>query len=142
MNEGLEAILASKKIHPTAMRLLVLDYLLQQSAAVSLQQLDAGFRRADRVTLYRTLKTFAERGLVHAIQDGSGATRYALCSDACSNGQHQDLHLHFHCTRCGETYCLPKTQIPEVSLPDRFSVEELSLTARGICDCCSNQQCN
>lgn len=142
MNEALEAILTAKEINPTAMRLLVLDYLLQQSSAVSLQQLEAGFQQADRVTLYRTLKTFEQKGLVHAIQDGSGATRYALCSENCSGERHRDLHLHFHCTRCGETYCLPSIRIPEVGLPQNFRAEEFNLAAKGICDRCSTQQCN
>lgn len=142
MNEALEAILSAKKINPTAMRLLVLDYLLQQSSAVSLHHLEADFQHADRVTLYRTLKTFEEKGLVHTIQDGTGATKYALCRDTCSGGEHHDLHLHFYCTRCEETYCLPKTKIPEVMLPNHFIVEELNLTAKGVCDRCSTQQCN
>lgn len=142
MNDALESILAAKKINPTAMRLLVLNYLLEQSSAVSLQHLEAHFHRADRVTLYRTLKTFEEGGLVHTIKDGSGAAKYALCTDACSSGAHRDLHLHFYCTRCGDTYCLPKTRIPEVSLPNHFVAEELHLTAMGVCDRCSTQQCN
>lgn len=142
MNEALEALLSAKQIKPTAMRLLVLDYLLQQPAAVSLQHLEAGFQHADRVTLYRTLKTFEEKGLVHAIQDGSGTARYALCPETCSGEGHHDLHLHFYCTHCRETYCLPTTRVPEVALPNNFIAEEFSLTAKGICDRCRVQQCN
>lgn len=142
MNEALESILTGKGINPTTMRLLVLDYLLQQSSAVGLQHLEAHFHHADRITLYRTLKTFEEKGLLHLIHDGTGAAKYALCIDACSSDQHRDLHLHFYCTRCGETYCLPTTRIPEVLLPNRFVAEELSLTAKGVCDRCSVQQCN
>lgn len=139
MNHPLENILTAKGVNPTAMRLLVLEYLQQQSSAVSLQQLEKDFIHADRTTLYRTLKTFAEKGLIHSITDGSGATRYALCMDACAEGEHQDLHLHFFCTRCGETFCLPKTQVPEVVLPQHFRMEELSLIAKGICDRCGTK---
>jgi Fur family transcriptional regulator, ferric uptake regulator len=136
MNERLESILSEKQINPTTMRLLVLEYLLLQTAAVSLQDLERDFQYADRITLYRTLKTFEEKGLIHNIKDGTGATKYALCTEACSEGEHYDLHLHFNCTRCGETFCLPKTQIPEIALPNKFVVEELNLTAKGICDRC------
>ena len=118
------------------MRLLVLEYLLVQQAAVSLQQLEADFPRADRITLYRTLKTFEEKGLLHAITDGSGTTKYARCAEACSAGEHHDLHLHFYCTRCSETYCLPKTHWPQVKLPANFLLSELNLTAKGTCDRC------
>jgi Fur family transcriptional regulator, ferric uptake regulator len=137
MNDKLEAILAAKQINPTAMRLLVLEYLLQQTTAVSLHDLERDFGHADRITLYRTLKTFEEKGLAHPIQDGTGTTKFALCTDACSREEHYDLHLHFNCTRCGETFCLPKTKVPEVLLPNRFVLEDLNLTAKGICDRCN-----
>ena len=139
MNDSLEHILSTKKINPTAMRLLVLEYLMQQRAAVSLQDVERGLQHADRITLYRTLKTFEAKGLIHIIQDGTGATKYALCAEACSDDEHYDLHLHFNCTRCGETFCLPKVNIPEVLLPNHFVLEELNLTAKGICDRCSRK---
>lgn len=57
-----ESTLESKGIRPTAMRLLVPDYLLKQTAAVSLNDLETCFHRSDRVTLCRTLKTFEAKG--------------------------------------------------------------------------------
>lgn len=142
MNEELEAMLLTKGINPTAMRLLVLEYLLKQPAAISLQDLETNFQHSDRITLYRTLKTFEEKALVHSIKDGTESTKYALCTESCEGGQHYDLHLHFFCTVCQETYCLPKTKVPEVLLPNKFVLEELNLTAKGICDRCSGKQCN
>ena len=137
MNEAVENIMLAKGINPTAMRILVLEYLLTQSSAVSLPNLENEFQHSDRTTLYRTLKTFEEKGLLHKIEDGTGATKYALCTDACESGVHYDLHLHFYCTSCGETFCLPKTEVPEVKLPNRFIMEELNLVAKGVCDRCS-----
>jgi Fur family ferric uptake transcriptional regulator len=142
MGKQLEDILHAKGVNPTAMRLLVLAYLQQQSAAVSLQHLEADFHHADRTTLYRTLKTFEEKGLIHCIKDGTEATKYALCADACKDGEHYDLHLHFYCSRCGKTMCLPKTKIPELVLPANFTVAELNLVAKGICATCQAKQCN
>lgn len=40
MNEEIESILQSKGIAPTAMRILVLEYLQKQTAAVSLVDLE------------------------------------------------------------------------------------------------------
>lgn len=137
MNAELENILERKQIKPTAMRLLVLEFLVAQDAAVSLPSLEKAFSYSDRVTLYRTLKTFEEKSLIHSINDGSGSTQYALCDDACINGVHTDLHLHFNCTVCGETVCLPKTSIPDVQLPENFKLEELNLVAKGVCAKCS-----
>lgn len=138
MSKELENILIAKQISPTAMRLLVLDYLLKQKAAIGLSDLEQEFERSDRVTLYRTLKTFEEKGLVHNIKDGSEAVKYALCQGGCEAGIHNDLHLHFYCTVCKKLFCLPKTHIPEVKLPEGFQLQELSLVARGVCGvCCS-----
>lgn len=118
------------------MRLLVLESMQKQMAAVSLQDLEVTFNNADRITLFRTLKTFEEKGLVHRIEDGSGSTKYALCADACSADHHHDLHVHFYCKSCKETFCLPKSKVPDVPLPDHFQAEEVSLVVKGICSRC------
>jgi Fur family transcriptional regulator, ferric uptake regulator len=137
MLQNLDNTLQQKDIKPTAMRLLVLDFLLKQPAAVSLNDLEVAFNRADRITLYRTLKTFEEKGLVHSITDGTGSVKYALCADSCQAQEHHDLHVHFHCNRCAETYCLPKSRIPEIPLPDNFQTEEVSLVMKGTCANCA-----
>jgi Fur family transcriptional regulator, ferric uptake regulator len=139
MLQSLDTRLHDKGIKPTAMRLLVLDFLLQHPMAVSLNDLETSFHRADRITLYRTLKTFEEKGLVHSIADGTGIIKYALCADDCQTENHQDLHVHFHCSWCAETYCLPTTRIPEVSLPANFAAEEVNLTVKGVCGNCKTK---
>jgi len=136
MNEELEAMLTEKEVSPTAMRMLVLEYLLKQTAAVSLQDLEKDFIHSDRTTLYRTLKTFEEKGMIHQINDGTEASKYALCADACKAGSHYDLHLHFYCYSCKQTYCLPRHKVPDVSLPKGFQLKELNLVAKGVCDRC------
>lgn len=138
MNEAIEAILKSKEIAPTAMRILILDYLQKQTAAVSLQDLERDFDHSERTTLYRTLKTFEEKGLVHSIHDGTDSAKYALCAEACKAGNHYDLHLHFYCYKCEQTFCLPKHQVPQVSIPEGYQLKELNLIAKGVCSKCSS----
>ena len=137
MKKNLEKILTAKAVSPTAMRLLVLDILIKQKTAISLSDLENSLKHSDRITLYRTLKTFEEKGLVHRIEDGTGAAKYALCEEDCSAEHHQDLHIHFYCTSCKETFCLPGTSIPQVSLPQNFQLMEINLTAKGICEHCA-----
>jgi Fur family transcriptional regulator, ferric uptake regulator len=137
MNEEIEKVLAVKGISPTAMRILVLEYLQKQAVAVSLQDLEKSFQHSDRTTLYRTLKTFEEKGLIHSIHDGTEATKYALCADACKAGNHYDLHLHFYCYSCKQTYCLPRHKVPQVSVPEGYELKELNLVAKGFCEQCS-----
>ncbi|GAA4303932.1 Fur family transcriptional regulator [Compostibacter hankyongensis] len=134
---ALEEKLMDKRVAPTAMRLLVLDFLLQQETAVSLADLEKNMAHSDRVTLYRTLKTFEEKGLAHRIEDGTGTVKYALCDKSCDAGRHHDLHVHFYCSCCRETFCLPRSGIPAVKLPPGFREEEISLTVKGICAKCT-----
>jgi len=134
MSKELESILIAKQINPTAMRLLVLEFLLKQKVAISLSDLEKEFERSDRTTLYRTLKTFEEKGMIHDIKDGTESIKYAICEADCKDGVHHDMHLHFYCTKCKELFCLPKAEIPEIILPAKFQLEEVSLVARGICN--------
>lgn len=132
----LETRLSSKNIRPTAMRLLVLEILNAQKTAVSLSDLENSFEKSDRITLYRTIKTFQENGLVHSIDDGTGAPKYALCEEGCNCDIERDLHVHFHCRVCSETFCLPKYKIPDIELPEKFRPEEANLVVKGICGKC------
>ena len=135
--KDLEQNLLSHHIKPTAMRLVVLNFLLEQSSAQSLTDIELKMGRTDRVTLYRTIRTFEENGLVHRIEDGSGITKFALCAPGCDVEGHHDLHVHFYCIECKETHCLPKTHIPEVKLPATYKVLETQLVVKGVCANCS-----
>lgn len=137
MANDLDKKLLNKGIRPTAMRALVLEYLEKQSHAVSLNGIEAGMNHSDRITLYRTLKTFQEKGLAHKIEDGTGSAKFALCFDDCEVSCQHDLHIHFYCNSCKETYCLPKTHVPDISLPVKFRLQEISLMAKGICEKCN-----
>lgn len=133
-----EAKLATKHIQPTAMRILVLDFLLGQYAAISLSDIEKGLHPSDRTTIYRTLKTFEHNGLIHVIDDGTGTPKYALCADDCGENDHHDMHVHFYCSSCKETFCLPDHRIPQISLPPDFRPSEMNLTVKGVCDKCAN----
>lgn len=132
----IERILNHKNIRPTAMRILVYNILSSADAAISLTDLENDFEAADRTTLYRTMKTFETQGVVHAIEDGTGVTKYALCEPFCVSGSHNDLHLHFHCTICEETTCLTDYSIPKIRLPENYIAQDMNLIVRGICKNC------
>lgn len=131
-----EQKLAERNIAPTAMRILVLNSLLEQRSAVSLRDIEKDLEPADRITIYRTLKTFSEKGLIHVIDDGTGSPKYALCPDDCDADQHHDLHVHFNCIVCKETFCLPDTKIPDIMLPENFRSSEMNLVVKGVCSNC------
>jgi len=84
MIKNIDTFLEQKKIRPTAMRILIFKFLEGQNVATSLTDIENAFDKSERTTLYRTLKTFEENGVVHTIDDGSGVTKYALCEENCS----------------------------------------------------------
>ena len=134
---NLEQILENNNVKPTAMRLLVLQFLLNKKVAVSLTNIEEYFDNSDRTTLYRTLKTFVKNGVAHQIDDGTGIKKYAVCEENCNCEMDTDLHLHFHCTNCNETVCLTEHKIPHINLPEGFEAENVNLVVKGICDKCN-----
>ena len=135
--ETIEQILESKNIRVTAMRMLIYKFLVEKEVAVTLSDIENAFEKADRTTLYRTIKTFEEKDIVHQIDDGTGITKYALCEKDCNCEIESDLHLHFHCTNCNKTICLTENKIPKITVPDGFISENVNLVVKGICDKCS-----
>ena len=135
MNEDLDKKLLERNIKPTAMRELVLEVLTDQVSAISLSELESKFSRADKSTLYRTLKTFEGNKLIHSIDDGSGSVKYAICREKC-NCQPEDLHVHFTCTKCKKTFCLNDIPVPTINLPVNFTLQSVNMVVKGICANC------
>jgi Fur family ferric uptake transcriptional regulator len=82
------------------------------------------------------LKTFFDRGLIHKVLDDGGSLKYALCTEACSQSAHRHEHVHFKCSRCGQTNCL-EVDIPRVRLPKGYVAGEVNLLIQGTCpNCC------
>lgn len=133
----IETTLEKNGVRPTAMRILVYKFMAQREVAVTLTDIEKAFAKADRTTLYRTLKTFEEKGIVHQIDDGTGIAKYALCEPGCNCQLDQDLHLHFYCTNCDNTVCLTQHKIPHINLPEGYVAEDANLVVKGICEKCS-----
>ena len=105
--------------------------------ALSQAQIEETLGKHDRITLYRTLKSFEEKGVIHKAMDGTDASKYALCDEACDMHSHTDDHPHFLCESCGLTYCLDELKIPEFNLPAKYKLTEVQLALHGICDVCN-----
>jgi len=100
-----------------------------------LADIEAEMPWADRATLFRSLKTFEQKALIHSIDDGGKSGKYALCSESCEVSQH-NIHPHFHCDSCGRTLCLPAQEISISHLPGNFLVKSYSLIINGVCNEC------
>ncbi len=136
--QSAEQILTNKSIRPTAMRILLMEHFLQfPLASFSLNELEDIFEHSDRITIYRTLKTFQDKGVLHTIE-GTNSLKYALCEEECSKDGHQDRHPHFHCTICDQLQCIESVYIPNINLPKGYKADGVSMTIKGQCATCTN----
>ncbi len=140
-----EKILSYHGIRPTQMRLEIYKFLKRKQSAVSFSDLKKAFvqksetnKTANRTTFYRNLKIFEDKGLIHQINDGTGVAKFAISGENNKGKYGSDLHLHFHCTDCGKTICLPN-KIPEESLPDDYKINDVNLVLKGICVKCKKK---
>jgi len=135
MNKEIIDLLEKKKVKPTAVRILVLDVFFQYDFAISLPEIENKLPWSDRVSIYRTLKTFENADLIHQVNDGSKSAKYALCSEHCEFDNHS-VHPHFHCTKCDKTVCLDEQSIDIKNIPFGFIAKDYSLIINGLCDKC------
>lgn len=138
MNAEVKRLLKNHSLRLTQSRGDVISVFLDKNIAISHGDIESEVDgKYDRVTIYRTLKSFIDKGLIHKVLDDSGATRYALCHDECSEEAHQHNHIHFKCQECNETTCLEFVDIPEVNLPKGYKAKESNYLISGVCDKCS-----
>jgi len=136
VDKQVDKLLEQKKVKNTAMRQLVLAKFLETNSAFSLSQLYHSLDWSDKTTIFRTLKTFVDKGILHTIDNGSGSTLYALCSDNCSTHLHVDFHPHFKCEKCGKTFCIETNSFPKIEVPQGFEVKNVEVNLSGICSDC------
>ena len=136
-NYNLDDMLQDHHIKPTAQRLGVLSTFVRKKGAMSLSVIQQSLGKDfDRITLYRTLQLFEEKGLIHKIPD-KGIPSYALCKHDTIAHVHDDNHVHFKCITCDKTYCLDEVEIPEIVLPGKYQARKLNFLIEGVCAQCA-----
>ena len=132
-----EKFLENGGVRITPVRILVTRVISAAAGPLSSLEIERELRTVDRSSISRTLALFAEKGLVHSVDDGSGSVKYELCHH-CGEEHDDDLHPHFHCLRCGRTFCLENEAIPPVVLPEGFAAESVNYVVKGFCPDCRN----
>lgn len=137
-------ILSSYSLRNTNSRKDILEVFLKEGKALSQKNIeDAISGECDRVTIYRTLSTFLDKGILHRVLDDSGAMMYALCASNCEQKEvHNHDHVHFKCTSCGRTNCVNDVHVPKINLPAGYVSREINVLMQGICPSCSNAGLN
>ncbi|TAH30724.1 MAG: transcriptional repressor [Cytophagales bacterium] len=134
-----QTLLKEFNLRNTLPRTCILDEFTKSSYALSHNDLENNLgNKLDRVTIYRTLKTFLENGILHKVLDDDSIVKYAICATHdCSHEQHSHSHVHFKCNFCGQTNCLNDIAIPNISLPKGYKFHETNVLINGICKDCN-----
>ncbi|MBR1851476.1 MAG: transcriptional repressor [Bacteroidales bacterium] len=133
--ENCSNMLEEHGIRPTPNRVLVAQALCHAARPLSMSELENTIGSIDKSNIFRTLTTFRQHGLVHAIEDGDGV-RYEIChSHDCESDD--DLHAHFFCEVCRKTYCITSTELPQPTIPQGYKVNSLNYILKGVCPACN-----
>ena len=132
-----QTLLKHAGLRKTPCRTQVLNLLLKETRAISQAEFEQHLEDIDRVTIYRTLQTFEDKGLLHKVIDGQNQSKFALCSHECDAHNHRDEHIHFHCERCDKTRCMDELGIPTILLPNGYVARSANYVIDGLCGDCN-----
>ncbi len=89
----------------------------------------------DRVTVFRMLNAFVEKGLLRKLEFGEGKARYELAD--------KEDHHHLICERCGSISDIEDTVVPalekHIESHHHFKVKSHSLEFFGLCEDCQKK---
>lgn len=133
------AILKQNQLSVTDGRMKILQLFIKANGALAHADIEKGTGADfDRVTIYRTLQTFVDKGIIHQVPTTDSNILYALCRHEHAPGHHHhDNHVHFVCTECDKTICLDDVTVPKVKLPEGFKPTEAAMIVKGICEACA-----
>lgn len=137
---NLDTTLKNHGLRSTLFRTRVLEIFIKSKHALSLPDIEDKLSEFDRITLYRTLKSFEEKGLIHKLSDNAGSVKYAACEGECDEGHHHDNHVHFHCEKCGKSFCLDHMTVPDILTPEGYKVESRDMMLKGTCKECNQKK--
>jgi Fur family transcriptional regulator, ferric uptake regulator len=130
-------ILKNSHIRITERKLAILRCFLASSTPVNASELHGLVSLSfpmDLATVYRTLNSFREKGLIREITDDKGTLYYEI---ACL---HNPVHPHFKCLKCRKISCLEFLDHDSAASMSRFAsdckITDISITLSGICRDC------
>lgn len=137
MHAPVKDILKRFRLSITDSRLHILNLFYKAPGALAHADIEKKTGdKMDRVTIYRTLQIFEEKGIIHSIPTADNSVKYALCKETCAEGHHHDNHVHFICNDCTKTICLDDVLVPDVKLPRGFKPQLSQMVVNGLCKDC------
>ncbi len=130
-------LLRDRKLKATTTRLGVLSVISDYHKAIPFSKIQDALHNFDRVTLYRTIHSLMEKGIIHkALVEGS-ETFYAICSNNCSSHSHNHKHIHFKCTSCKAVTCVEAANPISLSIPGHL-IDSFEIEVTGVCESCNH----
>lgn len=124
-----EMMLTSKGVKPTAQRVVITEYILSTDCHPTAEQVLEAVANAlpvplSRATVYNTLNTLVEAGVIREVFTEPGRARY----DA-----NTAEHHHFVDVKTGRIMDIPGEMVPELSkqLGGKFKVHNYTVTFYG-----------
>jgi len=111
--------------------------LLSEKGIMSAKELQ-NILSVDKATIYRNLKTLIKKETVREIKNSEGVGFYEINCKI-----HNPIHPHFECKICKRIFCLKPLKAEDViSLANYcdFTIEEMEIKFKGICDECKKVQ--
>ena len=129
-------LLKIKGLSETPFRKEVLEIFNAHNNAIPLSIVEKELKEYNRITLYRTIKIFIEKGIIHEITLSGIESNYAICKEECSTSSHNHQHIHFKCTNCELIYCVEIEKTPTIKLSG-YKIESIEIQATGLCNNCT-----
>ncbi|MCF6353067.1 MAG: transcriptional repressor [Cyclobacteriaceae bacterium] len=129
-------LLKDKKLSETPFRKEVLAIFIKYNNAIPLSIVEKDLKEYNRITLYRTIKIFVEKGIIHEISLSGEDSNYAICQEECDTGSHHHQHIHFKCNICRTISCVEINKFPTIQLPE-YKIEQLEIQVTGMCKKCN-----
>ncbi|HEY0469417.1 MAG TPA: transcriptional repressor [Polyangiaceae bacterium] len=132
-DDDLRGLLSSQNLRVTEQRMLILRELARLRVPVSHPELTERLTGSplDRATIYRSLISMSEAGLLVRTQLGDAVWRYELPQELSTA---HGMHPHFVCTECGDITCLSESAVTFQGDVTKNRVAEVQL--RGWCAAC------
>ena len=130
-------LLTGTGLRQTRPRVAILTALLKAGRPLSRRQISKilGLTAPDKVTIYRTLESFVEAGLVHKAYLRKRTWFFELANNCTEN----QCHPHFTCTDCGSTHCLPEISMPLAKSGHKgFLIDRQRVHLEGLCPSCNS----
>jgi len=135
-NDKARQMLKTAKLYCTEARITILTALLEAQCPLRQNQIATRLAKKalNKVTIYRTLESLVEVGLVHRAFMHERAWHFEL-ADHCTETQ---CHPHFTCLSCEQTHCLMGISIPMAESPYKgFVIRHQQVRLEGLCPACA-----